>query len=359
VSAELSQRLAPLFEAARRLADPSDPLGRAARSELPAQTRLSPEGVELALARCLETGASDAELRRFAARTPRASRSHVLLSSNVFTAALRAIATGLASAPEVFVRPSRREPKMARFLAEAAPGSFHLTDELDPQPGDRLFAYGADTTFEALRRKLPSGVMLHAHGPGFGAAFVEAASLGAGDDCELSRALSFDVALFDQRGCLSPRVVWFEGPAERAGAFTRALARALGEREREVPLGFLAAAELAERERNRAALTYAGSVEPAGSGFVALLDGPPPALPELGSRTLLVVACTDALAAVRAHASRITTYAVAGSPGFHEKLTRALPAARPAAWGGLQTPPFDGPVDLRPLAERARGVTSS
>lgn len=349
MSAELQQRLAPLFAAARRIADPRDPLGQRARSELPAQTRLSSENVELALTHCLETGASDAELARFSSRTPKSERSHVLLSANVFTAALRAIATGLVASPRVFVRPSRREPKMADLLAEAAPGMFTVTDELRPEPGDQVFAYGSDATLDTLRRTFRAGTILHGHGSGFGAAAVESARLAPGAEAELAQTLSYDVALFDQRGCLSPRVVWFQGSAARARAFTTEVARALDERERDLPPGELDPEERAERERFRAALTYGGHVAPAGAGFVALLDEPPPALPELGARSLLVVACADAAAAAHPHATRVTTHAAHGSAAFLAEFARIFPRSRAAAWGELQRPPLDGPVDLRSL----------
>jgi hypothetical protein len=351
VSAELRARLAPLFAAARRIADPGDPLGQRARAELPAQTRLSPQNVELALTRCLESSATDAELARFSARTPKSERSHVLLSANVFTAALRAIATTLVASPRVFVRTSRREPKMAAFLAEAAPGSFTLTDELEPAAGDQVFAYGSDATLESLRRALNPGALLHAHGSGFGAAAVDSGTLAPHDEAELARALSYDIALFDQRGCLSPRVVWFQGNSDSARGFTRAVARALAERARDLPAGELEPEERAERERWRATLTYAGHIETAGAGFVGLLDEPPLELPELGARSLLVVACADAAAAARPHAPKITTYATSGSAEFSAAFSQVFPRSRAAAWGELQRPGFDGPVDLRSLPE--------
>ena len=54
-------RVERLLEGARVLRDPASPLGRRARAELPKATRLSPEGVELALSECLETEPTDAE----------------------------------------------------------------------------------------------------------------------------------------------------------------------------------------------------------------------------------------------------------------------------------------------------------
>jgi hypothetical protein len=46
-------------------------------------------------------------------------------------------------------------------------------------------------------------------------------------------------------------------------------------------------------------------------------------------------------------APRVTTYAAAGSPDFVQSFARALPLARRAAFGALQTPAFDGPADPR------------
>src|SRR5690606_16289101 len=161
-------RLERLLEAARGIRDPETPLGREARARLSVSTGLSAAGIELAISKCLETHPTEAELERLAASVESAPRAHVLLSANVFTAAHRAIALALAASEQVFVRPSRREPEMARLLLRGAPGLFTLVDPLEPEPGDALFAYGSDVTLNELRAALAPGVRLHGHGSGFG-----------------------------------------------------------------------------------------------------------------------------------------------------------------------------------------------
>jgi hypothetical protein len=119
------------------------------------------------------------------------------------------------------VRASRREPTMAALLAEAAPGLFELTSELAPAPGDHVHAYGSDATLAELARTLPRGVVLHGHGSGFAAAVLERPF---SDD--VWDRLALDVALFDQRGCLSPRPHEQPGRTDRGEA--RRGARSLG-----------------------------------------------------------------------------------------------------------------------------------
>ncbi|HEY3233680.1 MAG TPA: hypothetical protein VGJ84_03120, partial [Polyangiaceae bacterium] len=121
-------RIRRLVEAARKIADPRDPLGIRARELLPESTGLSRQGVEWALTRCLETRPTEKELRQLSASVPTAPRAHVILSANVFVAAHRAIALALAASPRVCVRTSRREPQFARLLCQASDGLFEISD---------------------------------------------------------------------------------------------------------------------------------------------------------------------------------------------------------------------------------------
>src|SRR5690606_37489414 len=144
------ERVARYIEQARRLRAPADPLGAAARRELPAATGLSAAGVELALQEYLELDPSHQELETLCASTPEAARAHVLLSANVFVAAHRAIAVALAASEHVFVRPSRREPVMARLLHDASGDAFRIVSELAPVSGDHLYVYGSAETIDAV-----------------------------------------------------------------------------------------------------------------------------------------------------------------------------------------------------------------
>lgn len=336
----VQERLQALLAAARRVADPSDRLGTEARRGLPALSGLSPQGVELALARALETSPGQAELDALCASVTPAPAAHVLLSANVFVAAHRAIALALAASERVFVRPSRREPLMAELLARGAPGLFQLVSKLEPRAGEHVFAYGRDETLDALARELPDGVVLHRHGAGFGVAVVEA---GVAPD-EVTDKLALDLALFDQRGCLSPRALVVVGGDARP--YAESLANRLGELEASVPLGVLDPEELAAVTRYRDALTFSAEVLPAGRGFVSLEEGGRLVIAPVG-RNCHVVSSADPLPLLAEHRRYLTTLGFAGSGSLRRRLIEALPRVRAADPGKMQTPPFDGPVDKR------------
>jgi hypothetical protein len=349
------QRVLRLVEAARHVADPSDPIGRRARAELTRVTRLSREGVELALTRCLETRPSEEDLESLCLRAPSARQSHVLLSASVFVAAHRAIALGLATSQRVEVRPSRREPVMAALLLEASGGAFRIVEELGPLPGDHVWAFGSDATLTALRGELPAGVVLHGHGTGLGAAVVEPPS-GVDETSFADRVaaeLAVDVALFDQRGCLSPRLVLTSSP-DFARLFATALARELAELEQRVPRGSISPDERAAAVRYRDTMLYLADVLPAGGGLVGLdLEGGRMIAPPVG-RLVHVARVEEPTQAIVKLAPVLTAVGVACSAELQERIRQALPLARVSAIGQMQKPPFDGPVDLRSGAEGER-----
>ena len=347
-------RVRGLVDGAKRIADASTEVSRRARAELVGTTGLSLEGVELALAECLETDVGERELAGFCANVEPARRAHVLLSANVFVAAHRAVALALAASARVFVRSSRREPVFARLLAEAAPGLFEIVSELAPEPGDAVFAYGADETLAAVRLKLPPGVAYHPHGAGIGVAFVDRAHATRETAC----ALALDVSLFDQRGCLSPRVVIFSGSDAEARAFAELVAAELAALALRVPLGSLDPDEAADVTAFRDAVTYAGSAFAAGPGWVALGVREEFAVAPVG-RNLLFVPSDDAVRLLAPRAPRIAALGFATSSALEEEVAQALPGARRSALGRMQRPPFDGPVDRRPLSVRLLVPSSS
>ena len=338
-------RLEPLFESARSLADATTERGQRARARLTASSGLSPRGVDFALQRCLEIAPDEREIAALIGSTPRAQVAHVLLSANVFVAAHRAIAIGLAASEQVRVRASRREPEMAELLLAGAPGSFQLVDELTPHAGDRLWAYGSDETMDEVAVTLPAGVAFHAHGSGFGVAVIDSLP----SESELSQllaALAEDVALFDQRGCLSPRIVLVNAEPAFARELARELAGELAKIERSVPRGPLTVQELSEIAKYRDTALFTGEVFEAGLGLVSLGLTSGWVLPPTG-RNIHVLTTTDAVAALTPQRPLITSCAFAGPPAAREALRRALPGARVCRFGEMQRPPFDGPVDRR------------
>jgi len=345
-------RVRRFLDCARVLKDPAHPLRQVALAALPADTGLSPENVAWALDNALEVDASNREIELLCARTPTCERAHVLLSANVFVAALRAIAIGLSAAPRVFVRPSRREPLMVDLLAQAAPGQFEVVETLAPIAGDHCWAYGSDATLAELQRKWPKGILFHGHGSGFGVLVLEPNDLHSTATIEaLAAALALDTAAFDQHGCLSPRVILVEKNRDRSWLLGQALAQALAQREQEIPRGTLTPNERADIRRFHDMMCIAGRALPAGNGLVTMeTDLLPWTLPPAG-RVLHVRTVADAVSDLRPLALAITTIAV--NPTNTEaatRLERAFPSARITSVGRMQRPALDGPVDLRGLS---------
>jgi len=351
-------RVERVVAAGRRIQDPKSPVGRHARLRLSETSGLSEAGIELALMECLETNPGQEEIRTLLARTGRAPRCHVILAANVCTAPLRALALAVATSPRVVVRPSRRDPVVTEALVEILAadqafgetygGTIEMTETIAPAPSEELHVYGSDASIEAIARGLPEGVLVRAHGTGFGVAVI-----GANDDLEAAaESLAADVVPFDQRGCLSPRVALVEGFSTRMERFAAHLEAALtraGERVPRGPLDPEAAAEIA---------MYGASMEAVGSFFgrqtFALgLDPSPRALVLPPAARVVHVApaqADDARRLLEPWASFVTIVGANDLEGA--PLVRAVyalvPHARRAPLGRMQMPPLDGPVDLRP-----------
>ena len=344
-------RIRRLTEAAAKIADPEQQLGRRARELLTATTGLSAEGVDYALRHCLETHPSEAEIRALCESVPSAPRAHVLLSANVFVAALRAIALAIAAAPLVEVRVSRREPHMAALLHQGAPGLFRLVEELAPLPSDHVWAYGRDATIAALRGDLPAGIVLHAHGDGVGVVVVapegdlpEALSEVRG----LAHPLALDVVAFDQRGCLSPRIVAVQGSAELTEELGRSLARELALLEHDIPRGEMSTEELGDQTWYCETMTYVAELLPAGRGAVGIDLHPGRVLLPPAGRVLHVLRVDDLAWFQRALGDVVTAVGVGGSERTWNEVCELWPRARHSPVGQMQSPRLDGPVDRRP-----------
>lgn len=337
-SAEARADVRALIETAKRV------LGRAdVRERLVRVTGLSREGVDLAVERALERDPSEAELDQLFSRVRPAEEVGVVLSANVFTAALRALVLARAAAPRVLVKPSRRDPVLADALIdESGLSCFVRVQEppRGPRPGTVLHAYGRDETMRALAAS--TGLPVWAHGAGLGVAVVERELPLEG----VISALVDDTVLFDQRGCLSPRLVLVEGDGVRLEPLARELFAALERRGREVPRGELDPSERAELVRRTGVALLVGEVLEGSSCVVSFAEIEDDAAPVLfpPGRHLALIAVRD-LDAARRRLAALGSAVASVSSGI--RTTCGATRARWAPLGSMQRPRLDGPVDLR------------
>lgn len=259
----------------------------------------------------------------------------VSLAATVAVAPLRAIALPwLAGAERVEVRGSSRQSALVEAIAHAFGRDEIAMCETLPADADLVVAYGSDETVDALACSLPSSTRFEGYGHGFGVAWIERD--------EDPTAVALDVALHDQRGCLSPLAVFVRGDAR---AFARALHEALGRLEETLPRGRVDAGEAAAAMQwqgaaaarcvwsRRGKTHFVGALEDA-----AFIASP-------GLRNVLVCEARDA-----SHVMSLL-----GDEGAHltcvgatdADLAWPLAGVRVVRAGTMQDPALDGPEDRR------------
>lgn len=158
-----------------------------------------------------------------------------------------------------------------RALAAAAavvywPGGSHAAEDAALSHADVVTAYGSDRAVRELRARTPvtARFVAYHHRVSVAVVGLEALSPQAiqGAAAEVARS----VAVFDQRGCVSPQLVYVEEGGEGTPeAFAEALAGALEELESRLPTGRLDTAEAASLQQMRGT---AELVAASGSGRV-------------------------------------------------------------------------------------------
>ncbi len=275
--AAADRRAVVLGSVGARLTDPGDPLRREALRLLPPTSGLSPamaravlDGMardwtttrlrrvvraELGGPECLARFV-EAEGRRSMAVAPRLCTQ--LVAGSVpgvgVTALVRTLLLGSATIlkpglgdvvlPVLFARGLREEaPELADALAVAYwPGGVETMEDPALTAAEVVVAYGSDAVVSSLRRRVPVTARLvgYHHREGVGV-------VGRRDliDTETARAVAERVAravaFFDQRGCVSPRVLWVEdaGMAVTPAVMADGVADALSRVESTLPSGAL------------------------------------------------------------------------------------------------------------------------
>jgi hypothetical protein len=348
--------------------DPLSTERRALDPRLASACALSPQGVAAGLEAVL-WGVRRAPAQRLlaAARVANGASSRgltlVVLAANLPGLAVQPLLRGLARGDAVLLKSASAEPCFApAFVAALTAFEPALGDcvaavtwpggdlEIEPpllERARRVEVFGGDDAVRSWRGR--AGDRLKAYGPRLSVGIV---ARGA-DLAAAAAGLARDIALFDQRGCLSPQAILVEENADRLAA---ELAAALTAIAREIPAGAALATDLAAVQQVRAEAEMRGLTAPVmaiDDGTVIVETGA--ALePSPGRRTvrLYTLGSMDSLAARLAPwRGRIQGAALCGelSEGAHETL-RELDVTRLAPAGELQRPEADWDGADRALA---------
>ena len=366
-----------LCAAAQLLQEDRHPLTRALQRELQQSTGLSAPMIEWALDTTLAS-VQPSVLRELAlaARTSSYCRRIpprlvvVILASNVFSSALRALFLPLLAGAPVLVKAPSADGAFARALKSAL-------DCVDATLGERLevvcfgredsaataallsaaevvSAYGDDRSLEAIAQKLPEHTRFLPHGHGVSAAYISAEQLS-----DLRRArdtadrVALDVAAYDQRGCLSPHAIFVAaGAPVRPQQFAELLAEeSLPLLSELLPRGALNSSEQAAALQWRAVAAVRGRLFASQSYAVSVEDGP--VRPSPGGRQVGLYPCSSAaelaalLSPFKPHLKCVGLAASGSRAAELARRLRSLGALRVCRVGEMQTPSFDALADGR------------
>jgi hypothetical protein len=326
-----------ILDVARELAKDDALAGRLVKS-----TGLSIEGVRKGLTEHLETDTTEDELERFVLKFGDCSRVTVILAANVFVASLRAIACARAKGERVTVRPSSREPELAAAIVRGLHDpNIELASSVEVKSlrEGEIHVYGKDETIAKFKAAAHVPVIGHGHGMGVGWLTTKTSVE------DVLSGLASDVVAFDQRGCLSLRVLFVEGGPARAEEVGRALHRALNTTT--IPRGELTREERAESVRFSDTMTMVGDVLTGHSHVVAVAPADAPAIVPPSGRHVLVRHALRNAELTTALAPMASWVCAFGTDDIARAKTLGPSHARYSALGRMQKPRLDGYVDQR------------
>ncbi len=343
----------------------------ALRDELPGAARLAPATVAAAVAIAADAIADpdalcalvDRELG--ALRPPPAWLAAHVLASNVPALAVPAIVLGClagvatlaksgradqVSAPAFHRALAAEDPELAATVVPAYwPGGDRALEDRLLAAADVIVATGHDQSVAAITRRFGRRVVGH----GERASVVVLGREALAGTPALAASIAADVALHDQRGCLSPQTVYVDGDPH---AFAEALVAALDIAAGTLPPGPLDSAERAAHRTAVAAAEWDGATVHAGAGGTVLVDERGRTRASPGRRTV----CVHPLAPLAGllPTGRIECVGLAGTRVDLE-LLRRLGVSRVCPPGRMQRPPLAWPRGQRPpLRTLLRGPTA-
>lgn len=296
----------------------------------------------------------------------------VVLAGNVFTAAVRAMFLPLLTGAPLLVKGASGDSVLPQFLLRAmraVDGEIAARCELVTfkrestdaaktllEHADVVSIYGDDDTVATLSAHVRAGANVVRHGHGLSASYVCSDALR--DEAtvrDAAQRVALDVAAYDQRGCLSPQLVYVEkGGATDAKGFAKVLCdETLPELERLLPSGAASLPDKAEALQWRAAAQVRGRLFD-GKTFAASYEGRHEPRPSPGGRLVSTYDCDspdDFARAIASFGPMLKCVGVAGRREYRYRLAQSLrlmAAPRICRAGEMQTPPFNAYADGQP-----------
>lgn len=298
--------------------------------------------------------------RHFSRAFARSPLLHIV-SGNTPHAALQSLVRGvLLGARNLIKIPSSGLPEVEAFLSRLPAPLRETVTVCRDLPPDWLrqaaawIVFGSDETIAHFRRQVPAGVVFepHPHRVSLGLIFDDPGQASA-------RHAARDVALFAQKGCLSPHDFYVRGDAR---AYAARLAREMALEETRDPRGPITPHEAAEIHNVRANTRFRAASDPRvqlwesenSTAWTVIYEDDPWFAPSCLNRVVFVKPLPDDLAAAMGPA-REWVAAVGIWPPTPDHAEHALPLSpsRICPVGTMQTPPLswhqEGRQVLAPL----------
>lgn len=177
--------------------------------------------------------------------------------------------------PVLFVRGLRKEaPELADCVAVSYwPGGTESVEDVLLGASDAVVVYGRDEVVRRLRDRTPVTRTFVSYRHRVGAVLVGREGLASAD--EIADRVARAIALFDQRGCVSPHVVYVEGGgAVEPEEWSEQLAESLGVLEDVLPTGPLLPSEASTIQQLRGTWEMRAGAEDGVSVYHGGRDGP-------------------------------------------------------------------------------------
>lgn len=295
----------------------------------------------------------------------------VVLAGNVFTASVRGIVVPLLLGVPVLVKASSREASFPAMLRGALRRiDSHLGSSMDVvnfSGGDieceaalvkwaeAVSVYGSDETVAAIAARLGDTPLI-AHGHGVSVAYCGADALAEARIGDTIADLSLDICAYDQRGCLSPQLVYIEETTPRAAEhFAKRLAdKGLGPISKTLPRGPLPVSIGGAQAQWRGIAEVEGTLIGGDDYAVAILQ-PQPMRWSPGFRNVTLVPVRGLDEAMRAMEPIGSNLKCVGADSVSLPKIQARLAASPllsayaCTTGTMQTPSLNAPADGRPI----------